>query len=274
MIVFRPRSCFPLLLALALGCDIGFPVNEGDDDDADPAAAPALSSLTYQADYERWLLTVEFGWTDPQSNVREGMFYVYVDNVLHETVDLHPEGSADSSVVLFADSGEYKTALDPFTSPVPVELGLVIEDTDGNKSQRLNHTIDLERYFFDEQEPNEDPAHAQNLSVLPLPAAIVGDLTSLGESAGEYNGDLDYYKFFLSFQDAGTRSFTLYWPGTLNDLGMFLTNNPDNPPLVEGDIHDLMPPEEMGASLDGEVPYFVAVAGTHGGPTTYVLLID
>ncbi len=274
MSVHRPRSWFLLLLALALGCDIGFPVPEGDDDDVDPGAAPALSSLTYQADYERWLLTVGFDWTDPQSNVREGVFYVYVDNVLHETVDLHPEDSADAAVVLYADSGEYKTELDPFTSPVPVELGLVIEDTDGNKSSRLNHTIDLERYFFDEQETNDAPNSAQNLSVLQLPAAIVGELSSLGESAGEYNGDLDYYKFFLSMQDAGTRSFTLYWPGNGNDLGMFLSNNPDEPPIVEGDIHDLLPPEEMGASLTGEVPYFIAVAGTHGAPTSYVLLID
>ena len=270
----RPRSWFPLLLALALGCDIGFPVSEGDDDDADPPAAPTLSSLTYQADYERWMLTVSFDWTDPQSNVREGVFYVYVDNVLHETVDLHPEDTADAAVVLYADSGDYRTALDPFTSTVPVELGLVIEDTDGNQSPRLNHTIDLERYFFDEQEPNDTPANSQNVGVLQLPAAIVGDLTSLGETAGEYNGDLDYYKFFLDTHDLGTRSFTLYWPGTLNDLGMFLTTNPDAEPMVSGDIHDLMPPEEMGASLSSEGPYFVAVAGTHGGPTTYVLLVD
>jgi hypothetical protein len=197
-----------------------------------------------------------------------------VDNVLHETVDLHPEDSADAAVVLYADSGEYKTELDPFTSTVPVELGLVIEDTDGNKSSRLNHTIDLERFFFDEQEPNDWPQGFQNLSVLQLPAAIVGDLTSLGEIAGEYNGDLDYYKFFLDPQDLGTRSFTLYWPGNGNDLGMFLTSDPDAAPLVEGENYDLMPPEEMGHSPSSEGPYFVAVAGTHGAPTSYVLLID
>jgi len=275
MNTLRPRSCLPLLVALALGCDIGFPVNEGDDDAVEPGASPTLSSLTYEADYERWMLTVDFDWTDPQSNVREGLFYVYLDSVLHETVDLHPEDTSDATVVLYADSGEYRTSLDPFTSPVPMELGLVIEDTDGNKSPRLNHTIDLERFFFDEQDPNDTPPDAQNLGGVQLPAAIVGDLTTLGaEPNGDYNGDLDFFKFTLMPQDAGTRSFTLYWPGTLNDLGMYLTNNPTADPLVEGDVHDLMPPEEMGASLNAGEPYMIVVAGTHGGPTTYVLLID
>ncbi len=274
MSVISPRSWCLLLLTLALGCDIGFPVTD-DDDDMDPSATPQLSSLTYQADFEKWLLTVGFDWVDPQSNVREGVFYVYHDGVLHETIDLHGESTSDATVVLYADSGEYRTSLDPFTSPVPVELGLVIEDTDGNKSERLNHTVDLERFFFDEQESNDTPQAAQNLGGLQLPAAIVGDLTSLGaEPNGDYNGDLDYFKFTLFPEDAGNRSFTLYWPGTLNDLGMFLTDNPDEEPLVEGDIHDLMPPEEMGATLSGSVPYMIAVAGTHGGPTTYVLLID
>ena len=263
-----------LLLTLVLGCDIGFPVT-GDDDDMDPSATPTLSSLTYQADFERWVLTVGFDWADPQSNVREGLFHVYLDNVLHETIDLHGEDSSDATVVLYADSGEYRTSLDPFTSPVPVELGLMIEDTDGNQSPRLNHTIDLERFFFDEQETNDTPQAAQNLGGLQLPAAIVGDLTSLGaEPNGDYNGDLDYYKFTVFPEDSGVHNFTLYWPGTLNDLGMFLTTNPDEDPDVEGDIHDLMPPEEMGASLEPQIPYMVVVAGTHGGPSTYVLLID
>jgi len=249
------------------GCEIGFPVSDDDDVTTDPDAAPALTSLIYEADYERWSLQVDFGWSDPQPDVREGAFFTFLDGTPHETYDLPCE-----DVQLYADSGQYSTSLDPFTSPIPVDLGLQIEDTEGNRSNQLTHAIDLERAFFDEQESNDSMGTAQNLGGIQLPLAIVGHLSSTGQDTqGNYTGDEDYFLFTLMPADAGTVNFHLYWPGELNDLDMFLigTANP-----VTADSHDLIPPEEMGADLTGGEPYSVAVAGVHGAATDYVLLID
>jgi hypothetical protein len=259
---------FALVLAVALaGCEIGFPVDDDDDNGGDPDGTPGLTSLSYETDYERWQLVVEFTWTDPQPDVREGAFFTFLDGTPHETFDLPCD-----DVQLYADSGQYDTSLDPFTSPVPVDLGLVIEDTEGNRSDQLTHVIDLERAFFDEQESNDSMETSQNLGGIQLPVALLGNLSSTGQDTqGNYTGDEDYFRFTLHPDDAGTVTFHLYWPGDLNDLDMFLigTANP-----VAADAHDLIPPEEMGADLSPGTPYSVAVAGVHGDPTDYVLLID
>ena len=263
------------VLAISLlGCEIGFPVDD-DDDDGDPTVTPALSSLTYEPDYEHWRLVVEFDWSDPQKNVREGRFYSYLNGTLLESIDLAMTGSA---VTLASDSGEYRTDLEPFASPVPVELGLEIEDTDGNRSSRLVHEVDLERFFFDEQEANDSLETAQNLGGIQLPAAILGDLSSLGEDVqGDYSGDMDYFRFSLHPDFAGNVWMTLWWENgseleEQHDLGFFVKG--DAGTVVMQDEHDLFPPEEAGAPMDPSVPYWIGVAGKYGSPVSYVLLLE
>ena len=263
-----------LLVISLLGCEIGFPVDD-DDDVGDPSVAPALSALTFEPDYEHWRLVVEFNWSDPQKNVREGRFFSYVNGTLLETIDL---SLGNDMVTLASDSGEYRTDLGPFASPVPVELGLEIEDTDGNRSERLVHEIDLERFFFDEQEANDTMEAAQNLGGIQLPAAILGDLLALDEDVdGNYAGDMDYFRFSLHPDFAGNVWMTLWWENGAelelqHDLGFFVKS--DSGTVVMQDEHDLFPPEEAGAPLTASTPYFIAVAGKYGDPVSYVLLLE
>jgi len=263
-----------MLCISQLGCEIGFPVDD-DDDAGDPAAAPMLNSLTYEPDYEHWRLVVGFDWSDPQKNVREGRFYSYINGTPLETVEL---AVGNASVTLASDSGEYRTDLSPFATPSPVELGIEIEDTDGNRSDRLVHEIDLQRYFFDEQESNDTLETAQNLGGIQLPAAILGDLSSLGEDAqGDYSGDMDYFRFSLHPDFGGNVWMTLWWENgseleEQHDLGFFVKS--DAATVVMQDEHDLFPPEEAGAPLSASEPYWVGVAGTYGSPVSYVLLLE
>ena len=253
-------------LSTAVGCTVGFQ-DPADDDDTE-SGAPVMSDLQAEPDYERWKLHADFAWSDPQSNVREGSFYVYLDDELHETYDL-----PHTSVTLLSDTGELKTDLTPFTAAELVEIGLVLEDVDGNLSNKLAGPVDLGRTFHHEQEPNDTPGGGQQLGPISVPGGIYGDLTSLsGQGDGDYTGDVDFYKF--SLDQGANLSFTLTWPSSYNDLGMFLLVGGDSTPWISADEHSLDPPEEMAAPLSAGTTYTVAVAGSSGKPITYVLLLD
>lgn len=253
-------------LSAAAGCTVGF--QDSTDDDETESGAPVMSDMQAEPDYERWKLHVEFAWSDPQSNVREGSFYVYLDDELYETYDL-----PHTSVSLLSDTGELKTDLTPFTAAEIIEIGMEIEDVDGNLSNRLAGPVDLGRTFHQEQEPNDTPGGGQQLGPISVPGGIYGDLTALsGEGDGDYTGDVDFYKFSL---DQGTNlSFMLTWPSNYNDLGMFLLEGGISTPWLLADEHSLIPPEEMAAPLSAGTMYTVAVAGSSGKPITYVLLLD
>lgn len=256
-----------VVIAASAGCTVGFQDPTGDDDTTE-SGSPVLADLGYEADYRRFKLEATFSWSDPQSNVREGSFHVYLDGELHETYDL-----PDTSVTLLSGDGEFRTDLTPFTGDTPAELGLELEDVDGNLSERLTGVIELGREFHTEQEPNDTPGGGQQLATVTPPAAIVGDLTELsGEGDGDYTGDVDFYRFAL--EQGGNLEFTLYWPTNYNDLGMFLLQAGSQEPWIEADDHTLEPPEEMAAPLTSGTSYTVAVAGSSGEPTGYVLLLD
>ena len=162
-----PERARVTVLALAAllaftGCTVGFqdPV---DDDDTTDSGAPTMADLAFEPNYERWKLHVTYTWSDPQSNVREGSLYVYLDDELHETYDL-----PHSSVTMLSDTGELKTDLTPYTRAELVEIGLVLEDVDGNLSDKLTAPVDLERVFHHEQEPNDTPNAGQQLVLVML----------------------------------------------------------------------------------------------------------
>ncbi len=223
-----------------------------------PPVIPAFSASEEETKV-RFIFVVE----DPDEDMPGGKVEISVDGDTQSWA--YPSG------VQWSDGGTAFVVwdLDDFPPEKATTCRMIATDLRGNESQPSTTTFTRSSWTTSVTEAGDRPADAVGIGRVDPPGTINGNMYATGNDGYSFTADIDYVKFRLA--RSGTFSFTLSWDEAAGDYDLYLMDA-DLEVINSAATYDF--PEELGASLDADTDYFIAVAGWDGPGGNYSIRIE
>jgi hypothetical protein len=227
-------------------------------DEDKPPIIPAFSASEEETKV-RFIFVVE----DPNDDMGGGKVEISVDGTKQSWA--YPGG------VQWSDGGTAFVVwdLEDFPPEKATTCRMIATDYTGLESEPVTTTFTRSAWTTEITEAGDRPADAVGIGRVDPPGTINGNMYATGNDGYNFTADIDYVKFRLA--RSGTFSFTLSWDEASGDYDLYLMDADLNV-INSAATYDF--PEELGATLDADTDYYVAVAGWDGPGGNYSIRIE